>query len=181
MEKTETIVSEIFKRGTALTILPTEELVINEANIRKSLEKAIKREKDRGSKLQVWMNSDFLFWKPLEGVVMPEIIEQFTSRIYRLRQNVANKKIRTEADNLSLKKDWNIAEAWNIIIASIFAGEVDIENTGVRVYFIINIQDKNVPYFFNAYRNRSGILCIDLRKMFRAFRHYDGCGVALGN
>ena len=155
-------ISTLFKRGTTLTIEPTEELVINEKNIRKSLAKVIQREKDRGNEIEVYIDNDIWNWDALKNVTMPKIIKSFTSVIHHFLQTLSHKQIRNEADKLAVQKDWNIAQAWNIIIAGILAGEVDTKGTGIFAYFTLNVDGKDILFRFNACRDGDGELGVDV-------------------
>ena len=166
----------IFKRGTTLTIPPTEELVINEANIRQSLAKVIQREKDRGNEIKVGI--DYGVWSGVfKNVTMPKIIKSFTSVIHRFTQVVSHRQIREEADKVSVKKDWNIAEAWNIIIAGILAGEVDIKGIGIFAY--TKIESEYTSFRLEAQRGNDNKLRITI-----FWTHFDeefdtGYGISL--
>jgi len=174
-------ISEFLKRGTSLTIGPAPELVINEANIRQSLERVIQREKTQGNKKDVWIDNDIWGCDALKGRIMTAIEKQFSVTIYRFTQQVTYAKVGEETDKLLVKKDWNIAEAWNIIIAGILAGEVDVNGTGIFAYFTVKKQGEDVLYRFDAYRNDDGQLDVYGVKVYQSLEWHAGYGVVLGN
>lgn len=174
-------VSEFLKGGTIFTVGLVPELVINEANIRQSLEKVIQREKAQGNKLEVSIDNDIWSWGIMKGKIMLPIEKKFNARIYRFTQRVTHAKVQEEAGKLLIKKDWNIAEAWNIIIAGILAGEVDVNGTGIFAYFTVKVQGVDVLYRFYAYRGDDGQLSVFVRKVNRDLEWPAGFGVVLSN
>ena len=172
-------ISTLFKRGTTLTIPPTEELIINEENIRKSLSKVIQREKDRGNKMDTWIDTNIWNWDALKNVTMPKILKSFTSTIHRFLQILSHQQIRDEADKLAVQKDWNISEAWNIIIAGILAGEVDAKRTGILADF--KIEGNETIFHFYACRLDDGGLKVYVIKANLDSEWRAGDGVCLSN
>ena len=172
-------ISTLFKRGTILTIEPAEELVINEKNIRKSLAKVIQREKDRGNEIEVLIDNDIWNWDALKNLTMPKIIKSFTSVIHRFTQTLSHQQIRDEADKFTLQKDWSIEKAWNIIIAGILAGEVDVKGTGIFAYF--KIEGNDTLFRFYAYRGDGGKLRVDVHETNLDNGWHAGDGTCLSN
>lgn len=174
-------ISEFLKRGTILTIEPAPELIINEASIRQSLEKVIEREKTRGNKLEVYIDNDIWGWKSLKDKTMPSIEKPFKATIYRFTQTVIHAKIREEADKLSVQKDWNISEAWNITMAGILAGEVDINGAGIFAYFTMKVNNEDTLCRFRVYRHDVGQLNVNIDKVHQDSLWSAGDGVVLSN
>lgn len=174
-------VSEFLKRGTILTVGSAPELVVNEANILQSLEKVIQREKSRGNKKDVSIDKDIWSLDALKGVKMTAVQEQFGATIHRFTQKVTHAKVLEEADKLMVKKDWNISEAWNIIIAGILAGEVDTNGTGIFAYFTVKVQDEDILYRFRASRAYNGQLYVYVSLVHQDIMWDAGDGVVLGN
>lgn len=174
-------VSEFLKRGTTLIIEPASELVINEVNIRHSLERVVEREKSHGNKKDVWIDNDIWNWDALKGRTMTAIEKQFNTTIYRFTQQVAHAKVREESDKLMVKKDWNISEAWNIAIVGILAGEVDTNGTGIFTYFTVKVQGEDVLYRFLASRDDDGKLYVSVLRVFQDYEWHPGRGVVLSN
>lgn len=173
--------SKFLERGVTLTVGPAPELVINEANIRSSLGKVIQREKSRGNKLDVWIDDNIWGWSDLQGEIMTAIEKEFNAIIYRFRQTITHAKVCKEAEKFSIKKDWKISEAWNIIIAGILAGEVDQNGNGIFAYFTVKVQGEDVSYRFNAYRNGDGNLHVYVREVCFVSGWNTDDGVVLDN
>jgi|GEM_PF-1794596 len=174
-------IPEFLKRGTILTIEPAPKLIISEASIRQSLEKVIKREKTSGNKLEVYIDSDIWGWESLKGAIMPSIEKPFKAKIHRFTQPVTHVKIREEADKLFVQKDWNISEAWNIIIAGILAGEVDQNGNGIFAYFTVKVNNEDILYRFSAGRRDDGRLFVLVNEVRQDGVWDAGNGAVLGN
>lgn len=175
-------IGKFLKRGTLLTIEQAPELVINETNIRQSLEKVIEREKDRLNTFEVCIDHNIWNWDVLKGKTMPGIEKQFNATIHRFTQTITHAKIREEADKLSVKKDWNISEAWNIVIAGILAGEVDVKRAGIFAYFTVKVNSEDVLYRFSAFRiNSNDALYVTVYEVFQDYEQRASNGVALSS
>lgn len=172
--------SKFFKRDSVITIEQVSEFAINKANIRKSLEKVITREKDRGS-LQVFIDRNIWIWDLCEGKTMTAIENQFNATIHRFTQKVTHEQVYKEADKLSAQKDWSISEVWNIIIAGILAGEVDTNGTGIFAYFTVKVKDQDILFRFRAFRGGDGRLSVGVCKSNWRYEWGPGCGIVLSN
>ena len=173
------VISSLFLKTKTVTISRSpKNFIINKDSVMEKLQSIMIKEAEKGNPIP-FIDSDI--WNYFIDQTVPGVMRKITTVVYRFLSQLSHQQILEEAENLGIKRIYSYLEALHIIRKIIFLGEVDQKGTGIFVYFNFKIDEKDVLYRFNAFRNDDGKLNLNVNKVNLDNEYNAGDGACFRN